>query len=317
MKRILGYTLLECGVLLFLFGITVSTFISQEVFYGIDDSWPMLARVALIVLAAICVFGGFKFITFGLRTFQPTAEQLLSSDPRPPVVFLRSFNDDTLTVPLGGRKRNPFNSIPMNAIPDPTAESGLAATLNRIGPPVAIGRPGEILPQLGAARAYVPDSEWQEKIAHWMRICRTVIIMVHHATPGTHWELNHAVANLLPQRLVLYFPKGKAPGADREAQYAACSDNLLSKFPKGLHFLRLSETLVRLLRQFLRRDVSNVTLNNGVAVDSIDITNEFDVNPAPTLRLEGQVVIVYISFVFQFQKSCPRRFDILARTDIP
>lgn len=234
MKRILGYTLLECGVLLFLFGITVSTFISQEVFYGIDDSWPMLARVALIVLAAICVFGGFKFITFGLRTFQPTAEQLLSSDPRPPVVFLRSFNDDTLTVPLGGRKRNPFNSIPMNAIPDPTAESGLAATLNRIGPPVAIGRPGEILPQLGAARAYVPDSEWQEKIAHWMRICRTVIIMVHHATPGTHWELNHAVANLLPQRLVLYFPKGKAPGADREAQYAACSDNLLSKFPKGL-----------------------------------------------------------------------------------
>ena len=234
MKRTLGLALIESGVLLCLFGITVSTFITQEVFYGIDDSWPMLVRVALMVLAAICVFGGFKFITFGMRTFQPTAEQLLSSDPRPPVVFLRSFNDDTLTVPLGGRKRNAFSAIPMNALPAPTAESGLAATLNRIGPPVAIGRPGEILPQLGAARAYVPDSEWQEKIAQWMRICRTVIMMVHHTTPGTHWELNHAVANLPPQRLVLYFPKGKAPGADREAQYAACSDNLISKFPKGL-----------------------------------------------------------------------------------
>ncbi len=234
MKRTLGFALLESGVLLFLFGATIGTFISQEIFYGIDDSWPMLVRVALMVLAAICVFGGFKFINFGMRTFQPTAEQLLSSDPRPPVLFLRSFNDDTLTVPLGGRKRSAFSSIPFNAIPDPTAESGLAATLNRIGPPVAIGRPGEILPQLGAARAYVSDSEWQEKIAQWMRISRTVIMMVHHTTPGTHWELNHAVANLPPQGLVLYFPKGKTPGADREAQYAACSDNLIRKFPKGL-----------------------------------------------------------------------------------
>ncbi len=153
MKRILGYALLESGVLILLFGITVSTFITQEIFYGIDDSWPMLTRVALIVLAAICMFGGFKFITFGTRTFQPTAEELLSSDPRPPVVFLRSFHDDTLTVPLGGRKRSAFNSIPMNAIPDPTAESGLALVLSRIGPVVAIGRPGEILPCDGAQPA--------------------------------------------------------------------------------------------------------------------------------------------------------------------
>jgi hypothetical protein len=233
-RKFFGYALIEIGVLLYLFGFSMSTLQTQQVFYGIDDSWPMLARVALIFLAAICVFGGFKFITLGMRTFQPTAEKLLSSDPRPPVVFLRSFNDDTLTVALGGRNRSAFNSIPVNAIPDPTAEFDLADALNRIGPPVAIGRPGEILPQMGAARAYVPDSEWQETIAQWMRISRAVIMMVHHLTPGTHWELNHAIANLPPERLVLYFPPGKAFGADREAQYAACGDILISKFPRGL-----------------------------------------------------------------------------------
>ncbi len=52
--------------------------------------------------------------------------------------------------------------------------------------------------------------------------------------PGTHWELNYAVANLPPDRLALYFPNGKALDADREAQYAACSGNLINKFPKGL-----------------------------------------------------------------------------------
>ncbi len=234
MRKFFGFALIEIGVLLFLFGLSMCMFPAQQVFYGIDDSWPMLVRIALMAVAAIATFSGLKLVFFGLRTFQPTAEQLLSSDPRPPVVFLRSFNDDTLTVPLAGRKRNPLTPMAMKAIPDPTAESGLARALNRIGPPVAIGRPGEILPQFGAARAYVSDSEWQDKIAQWMRTSRAVIMMVHHTTPGTHWELNHAVANLPPQRLVLYFPTGKTAGADRDAQYAACRDILIGKFPKGL-----------------------------------------------------------------------------------
>jgi hypothetical protein len=45
-----------------------------------------------------------------------------------------------------------------------TEEEQLAMVMNEIGPFIAIGRPGEQWPELGAARMYVGDDEWQATI---------------------------------------------------------------------------------------------------------------------------------------------------------
>ena len=46
----------------------------------------------------------------------------------------------------------------------PTFEHFVAAELNRIGPVVAIGRPGEGLQPLGASRDYLADPDWRRAV---------------------------------------------------------------------------------------------------------------------------------------------------------
>ena len=45
-----------------------------------------------------------------------------------------------------------------------TPEQELADILEHVGPVVAVGKPGEPLPELGAARLYVSHDEWQGKV---------------------------------------------------------------------------------------------------------------------------------------------------------
>lgn len=46
-----------------------------------------------------------------------------------------------------------------------TEEEELAAVMNEIGPFVAIGCPGEELPELGAYRIYVQREDWREEVS--------------------------------------------------------------------------------------------------------------------------------------------------------
>jgi hypothetical protein len=48
--------------------------------------------------------------------------------------------------------------------------------MSKIGPFVAIGRPGERLPQLGAIRLYVADPEWQEMVTRLMSEAALVVL---------------------------------------------------------------------------------------------------------------------------------------------
>ena len=88
-------------------------------------------------LAAMFVF------YIGMRRMKLSATQLRARDRRAPVLILRQFGDDFLEsgkMSLGGA---------------PTFEHFVAAEINRIGPVVAIGRPGERLQPLGASRDYL------------------------------------------------------------------------------------------------------------------------------------------------------------------
>jgi len=45
-----------------------------------------------------------------------------------------------------------------------TEEVIVARVMNQVGPFIAIGKPGEELPDLGAARTYVGSANWQDKV---------------------------------------------------------------------------------------------------------------------------------------------------------
>jgi hypothetical protein len=111
------------------------------------------------VLAArtgvVLVRRGWKYNAIG-------AEKLLEQDTHPPVVYVRSFKDDSQIILASGIRR--WLSIVFAWATAISAEQELAMIMNRVGPVVAIGKPGEPLPELGAAQLYVSDDVWQRKL---------------------------------------------------------------------------------------------------------------------------------------------------------
>jgi hypothetical protein len=91
-----------------------------------------------------------------------------------------------------------------------TFEEELARYFSRFGPFVAIGRPGERLPTLGALRLYVAHDEWQARVS---RLVEDAQFIVWHAgeTEGTWWELNHLVKAANPLKLLLVAPPLPVP----------------------------------------------------------------------------------------------------------
>lgn len=87
----------------------------------------------------------------GRRLGAPMATEILKRDHRRPVLYLRAFRDDLF-------RSTGTPSLVGYIFWDPTVEEKLALKMRGVGPFVAIGKPGEHLPQLGAARMYVPDS---------------------------------------------------------------------------------------------------------------------------------------------------------------
>ncbi len=146
----------------------------------------------------------------------------LQADPRTPVLYLRSFQADQLDEALRSSER-PW-----------TEETEMVANLEVIGPVLAIGKPGEKLSHLGAARLYVSDLEWQNVVRQLMEGVRLVVIRVGN-TPGIQWELSCA-RELPGEKIVLWFPqklKGVGYSTFRENVRERLKVELPESCPKG------------------------------------------------------------------------------------
>lgn len=141
---------------------------------------------------------GFFLLVRARRYFQVDADSLLAVDHRPPILFLRSFDDD--------EKHNYASSN--RALLDFSLETRLSNHFSRFGPFVAIGSPKEPVPQIGAARVLLSDDEWQPRILRWMQEAK-LIIMYSGKTHWVNWELRQVVKNECATRLILMIPEIK------------------------------------------------------------------------------------------------------------
>jgi len=119
-----------------------------------------------------------------------SAQDLLGGDTRPHVLYLRSFKDDETTSRL------------LNLS---TEEQELAVTMLEIGPFIAFGEPGEKSPDPGAARMYVEEEQWQDKIENLMSNAQLVVARIANSK-SFWWEISTAISVLRPERLVLLLP---------------------------------------------------------------------------------------------------------------
>lgn len=120
-----------------------------------------------------------------------------TADTRPPVLYLRSFQDDGV-APKHADLTNLLGSAMCR-----TDEQKLVEGLKTMGPVVAIGKPREPIPEVGAVRTYSSDSEWQERVKSLMQTAQIVVIRCG-TTQSLLWELQTSIRHVRPERLLLW-----------------------------------------------------------------------------------------------------------------
>ena len=153
-----------------------------------------------------------------LRTAQKiaaiNAEEALKLDKRAPVLFLRSFKDDSAVkiIPRYADKRNTVELINPNIAFD----ESIVAQLEQVGPVVAVGKPGEALPPLGALRMYLADDAWQARVLQLMQDSRLIVLLLGE-TLGLQWEISQIFKLGYAHKSVFYMPP--VPLAEKQKRW--------------------------------------------------------------------------------------------------
>ena len=177
---------------------------------GIIETWWI--ELPSLFAFVVCARAGVLLVRSGWKYDALSAEQLLAIDPRPPIVYLRSFEiDDRILIATAGFWGKAMSWLVYTTAVSPEQE--LAMVLDRVGPVIAIGKPGEPVPELGAARLYVGDADWKAKVEEMLDRSRLVIIRAG-TTPNLWWEIEQTMARV-PHRQILFVNLGAA--ADIEA----------------------------------------------------------------------------------------------------
>jgi hypothetical protein len=177
--------------------------------------WLLAQQQMLAALAALVLNLG---TGLGIRLVWRRAQRLaavdanerLKHDPRAPVLYLRSFQDDSAPLGTGADMLFQVRSSAPSAKPEeggalarawrritkgPVTSTGgrleelLASQVRGVGPFVAIGAPTEPLPELGAARAYFSNDTWQSAIIRWVDLAGLIITVIG-PTKWIRWELD-------------------------------------------------------------------------------------------------------------------------------
>ena len=151
--------------------------------------------------------GGRRAIRLGGRHLAPVLDALPETGRI--VLFLRAFSDDQGFARMpSGHKHGPWAA-------DPTPEElQIARAVAPFGKMVALGKPSDSTPQVGAGRHYASDGTWREQVL---------------AGPGRslRWEVEQVLAREEPERLVLVIVRDVA-------QWESFKTTMQDAFPRGL-----------------------------------------------------------------------------------
>jgi hypothetical protein len=173
--------------------------------FASDEMLLAFGIVAFKFLPIFLIIAGTAFARRAAQLKIVSAAVAMKSDTRPPILYLRSFQDDA-----SGLRRSFFRTLalwfnPMMALRS-SHEEQLAAMLRKAGPVVAIGDPQEEVPELGAFRLYVSHNDWQQTVLDLMNRSQLVVWRPGH-TEGVWWELENLIRQCPPERIVVYLPK--------------------------------------------------------------------------------------------------------------
>ena len=183
--------------------------------------WPMAVVIVMIPVPAVvdsktvgavsaCV-GLFYVVVSGRqyayvnRLDSSGARDVLLWDPRPPVLLLRLFSLDGLPVHVLDRRFSKKTFDFFAWMDKRSFEEVLTDEFEKVGPVVAVGRPGETVAPAGAAREYLPDAFWQERVLARAGEAQCVVMLVDDSA-GMTWEIEHVNQAVGLQRMLFVIP---------------------------------------------------------------------------------------------------------------
>jgi hypothetical protein len=202
---------------------------------GLRDSsvpapgWNMV--VTFVVLMIVCIEVGKRLFAKAKRLRQVQASDARRLDSRRPVLLLRSFQDDLTPIQRRLDVRNQrFGStadLPL------TLEEVLEHVLWTYGPVIAIGRPDEALPPAGAAREYVRNDEWLQRVNELVAESQRIVLIVGR-TQGLSLEYaSLASAQVWPKVILTFPPVERAELLARWAVFAQVASRTPSGVPEA------------------------------------------------------------------------------------
>ena len=175
-SRAVAWLWISVGYAIALFAFMLTSVILGALLEKLGQKGVIAVPLVLFFIVLTPIARGFRYLSLNAR-------DLLENDPRPPILYLHSFQDDETF--FGGK------------------ESALCQVLGECGPVIAIGKPNERLPSFGAGRLYVDNTHWQDVIRHLLQHVRFVVLRFG-LTEGLWWELD-LVAKSIPQEKILIF----------------------------------------------------------------------------------------------------------------
>jgi len=172
-------------------------------FYRVDTARE--GRSDLLITILLLVFA-FRAGWVGRRMLMPSAEAVLAHDKRPPIVYLRPFDEDARRIdPLPIGRRIGGRPVASQFAGLASHEGQIAHALQQIGPFIAVGAPGDALAPVGAARLYLADDEWQSKVEELVRGA-AAIVLLPEISEGTVWEVTKVARWVDPRRVLVIVP---------------------------------------------------------------------------------------------------------------
>ena len=183
---------------------------SSSTYSAMQGSPP--AIVLFIVLIFLTMqFGIIQAFFAASRKLRRKARRLLvqplvettQSDERPPVLFLRSFKDDQMS--LESAKVHWFIRVFDPGVEAGTFEEIMLHNLSREGPIIAVGNPKDVDAPIGASREYLEEDQWKDKILHHLDEARLIVISVDE-TDSLMWEVEQIVKRNHLSKTLFFFP---------------------------------------------------------------------------------------------------------------
>lgn len=235
LRRIAGVTLIALGYL----GLPTIIILAVRFSFSANSTTRWVVAAVALLVAFMYIPWHTRAIRWARRLLSVSAKEILEDADAALVLYLRPFQHDDNYFGAAPQRGGLDFLFPPNEHIGARPEERLVIVARGTGPMIALGRPGERLPQIGAARIYIEhtdaDQRWKAVIVDLCQRSKLVILQFGTATPGLLWEIQNVPKLVKPECLVIYLPSSNAHNEEvRQHQFGEFLRLYEQYFPKPL-----------------------------------------------------------------------------------